>query len=809
MRRPASSLVLALGLAAAASTGCAQLQSHSILPTAESCNVKGAPRPQVPAGTLLAQTIKVDITPPPGLSMYGYGLEGHIATGLFTHLFCRGFYFRNAEQPLVWLSCDLQGMSEPVHRRVAEMVQAQVADLGADRIVLSATHTHGGPGHFHEGRALQSALGGSRWPAYDQRVVDFFALRIAGAVLRAAQAPGIPVTLSSHVAPCRRGLSKNRALVAYALNTESNDDGCARQDKQDNHFLDPIHRAVGRTLTAVRVNSAYPGQPALGLMAVYALHNTAVAPDNELYSADVFGLADNLCETVLGRDNPGFLCAIANGAEGDVSPDVAEHGEAEARRIGERLGLEMVDAFKEAKSADPLVMESRYREMLFPGAPVSALSTADGKSGRLCPYPNINAPSGGGAPDGPTRLRIFEQINPGMTFPPPPADACAPARIELLGIVPTNVADYKNGWGFPTSGPMMWMRLGNQRFLTLPGEPTTTTASQLQKVADQAAPPAEAGGKKVEHTTIVGLTDAYFLYFATEREFAAQQYEGASTLYGPKSAAFLADSARALLASPRAPAPDCKDPQDAVTPLAASFQSQWPEKLGVSPDMLAPAPAPAPAHPGSDGQTHVVGVATMAPSPNFSRWPDGLDVRRACASRVGPVDTAPDPAFHAELACEQSLPVVRVTWKEPAGPKRALCTESDADPLATLLVEATRGGPLQQAFAHLQLDPAITKPENAWTTLAPTLALEGAGPPVDDRHALVDVSYDYDKGTWAATYRFAAPTKKSYAPGSWPAFAMRVMTADGRVHTSTLTAPLGTLPPDCLGRATTHWQRKP
>jgi hypothetical protein len=145
-------VAMAFGLALA---GCAPT-SHYLLPTAPSCG-----RIET-SEDLRAREIKVDITPPVGLSLAGHGIEGRIATGLMTHLYCRGFYFRGRSQPLVWVVCDLNGMSEPIHRRVAEMVQAKIFDLGADRIVLSATHTHSGPGHFHEGTGLESALGGAR-----------------------------------------------------------------------------------------------------------------------------------------------------------------------------------------------------------------------------------------------------------------------------------------------------------------------------------------------------------------------------------------------------------------------------------------------------------------------------------------------------------------------------------------------------------------------------------------------------------------------------------------------------------------------
>ena len=56
--------------------------------------------------------------------------------------------------------------------------------------------------------------------------------------------------------------------------------------------------------------------------------------------------------------------------------------------------------------------------------------------------------------------------------------------------------------------------------------------------------------------TVVGLANDYIGYCTTESEYQAQHYEGSSTLYGPRSAAYFTERCLALARAPkRAPPP--------------------------------------------------------------------------------------------------------------------------------------------------------------------------------------------------------------------------------------------------------------
>jgi hypothetical protein len=76
----------------------------------------------------------------------------------------------------------------------------------------------------------------------------------------------------------------------------------------------------------------------------------------------------------------------------------------------------------------------------------------------------------------------------------------------------------------------------------VPAEPTTVTGLRirdaLRLVVEQAPDPTLSAG--ITGIAIAGLTHEYLQYVATAEEYDLQDYEGASTLYGPATAGFLA-----------------------------------------------------------------------------------------------------------------------------------------------------------------------------------------------------------------------------------------------------------------------------
>src|SRR4051794_27272344 len=117
------------------------------------------PRPTPPAFEriephVLAGVAEADITPPVGLGMFGHGPESRVAVGTELRLRCQSFVILGTahdQQPgeaVALVSCDLGAPSLLLQREIAKRVAARNVPLGAERILLMATHTHLGPAHY-------------------------------------------------------------------------------------------------------------------------------------------------------------------------------------------------------------------------------------------------------------------------------------------------------------------------------------------------------------------------------------------------------------------------------------------------------------------------------------------------------------------------------------------------------------------------------------------------------------------------------------------------------------------------------------
>jgi len=100
-------------------------------------------------GVFVAGIGKVDITPPPGLPLFGYSrARTDDAAGVRTRLYARALYLEDARgEHVVLVQCDLGAISALLHLQVARAI-VQETGISVDRLLIGATHTHAGPGGY-------------------------------------------------------------------------------------------------------------------------------------------------------------------------------------------------------------------------------------------------------------------------------------------------------------------------------------------------------------------------------------------------------------------------------------------------------------------------------------------------------------------------------------------------------------------------------------------------------------------------------------------------------------------------------------
>ena len=167
--------------------------------------------------------------------------------------------------------------------------------------------------------------------------------------------------------------------------------------------------------------------------------------------------------------------------------------------------------------------------------------------------------------------------------------------------------------------PVQVFRVGRALIVSIPAEVSTHAGRRLARVARLAAAEASTGPVDDSEWEVIvnGLANGYAGYVTTREEYAAQMYEGASTLYGPNTLAAYEDAVDALVRRV-ASAVDTTGSADDEAGLDPSEDSVPGESS--SPSLVAP----------SDGAQAVVFPVDL-------RWPPWRGYG-ACVREVADVD---------------------------------------------------------------------------------------------------------------------------------------------------------------------------
>jgi neutral ceramidase len=519
-------------------------------------------RPVPGSGTFRAGAGIADITPPPGVGLGGSGPEGRRSTGIRLRLFARALVLEDKSgERIAFVVADLPHISVNLHRRAAARLLDSTG-IGADRLILSATHTHSGPGHFYAERQYNKNV--TRYPGYDPRLADFLVERIARAV-HAAVAGLRPARLAWG----ERAISDvtgNRSMPAWCRNEGISEAQCRNQDPK---------QAVDPSLLMIRADEAQSSGAAprpIGSYSIFAIHGTGIPTLNTLLDGDIQARVVRRLQwhTFTPQSVPIHL--FANGAEGDAAPIVPRY-RCEVPRPGildlfpmPRGPGPAVDFLEPAPKRTTACMDSalagverladsiaRPARALFDELLVSLSDTFSirrsfgtswlpGSDG-LCGEPLVGSSTGAGAEGMGTRIRGWRWIlwpfpigleEGGMardTRPP----ACHTPKRPLFGSLQSAliVGDH----GFPETAQLSVVRIGSLVLAAVPAEVTLVAGRELRTAMEEAA---ARRGWKPARTAIIGLADGYLQYVTTAKEYQQQDYEGGSNLYGPASSAFLA-----------------------------------------------------------------------------------------------------------------------------------------------------------------------------------------------------------------------------------------------------------------------------
>jgi len=297
----------------------------------------------VPAGTPLAGygSVARRLLLPDLLGRHPHAFWFEPSRGLRDTLAARALVLESAGHRVAWVAVDLLAVDQAFTAQVAERLQS--AGVRPVTLILSASHTHSGPGAFVD----SSVLGWLALDRFDVAVREAL-LGAVVAAIRQADAARRPARLAT-------GSVATPRLVRSRL-----------------------RQALDNELIVVRVTGTQ-GEP-LAVVWNYAIHGTTLGPRNLLLSGDVMGEASARLERELG-----VPALFVNGAVGDVSP--ARHGERATSELGAELAVMVQGGWATATPVTRPILAVGVTTATLPAARLSARNCLRGWAPRSLMLP--------------------------------------------------------------------------------------------------------------------------------------------------------------------------------------------------------------------------------------------------------------------------------------------------------------------------------------------------------------------------------------------------------------------------------------
>lgn len=597
-----------------------------------------------------------DITGPAAeCGMMGYSQQDQTTAGIHLRPRARAFVIAAGGDRVVFAVAENAMIFQSVHRGVLAELARRFGDLYTERnVLLTSTHSHavcGGAAHDY---AYNLSILGFQQQVYDAEVNGLVEAIVA------AHADLGPGTLSLGHAELHDA-SVNRSRIAFDRNPA----------EERAHFPGAIDPAV----TAI---SFHKGGEPVGAITWFATHNTSMTNKNRLISADNKGYAsfthEHTDHGVRYLDGaPGFVAAFAQTNAGDMSPNLdlqpgsgPTRDEFENTRI---IGRRQYEASRTAlRAARPISgpVGAVFRYIDLADIAVDARFVPEGQPRRTAPPAagvSLLAGSiedGPGLPGGPIPEGVRNPFLDALGDPHRPApawlaDAQAPKAIAVpFALLPPAP------W-VPSVVPIQIMRIGELYLAAAGGEFTIVAGLRVRRAV------ADTLGVPLERVLLQGYANAYHEYVTTPEEYDAQQYEGASTLYGrytlPAYQQEFTRLAAALAAGasvPRGPAP--RD----LSHMQPNFVSPpGPDTAPAGYEFGAPLTQPAPSY--ARGTRAGAEFVSAHPKHNPRRNGTFLEVQRLVGDRW--VRVANEGEWDVRFHWSKRAPATSVaafTWDIPA-----------------------------------------------------------------------------------------------------------------------------------------------
>ena len=260
---------------------------------------------------LEAGSSAVNITPPVGVDLSGFGGRVSGCVGVHDELFAEALVLRAGDVRLGLVTSDLIGLDADTVADVRDRVAARI-DLPPERLMISCSHTHSGPA-----TPCLPFLGG-----VDESYVEVLKGKLAS-VVGAAAGELQPASLAAGREEVLVGVNRRQRLpdgrIVLGINPQGN---------------------VAPYVDVLRLQGE--AETPRAVFFSHAAHPVTLGGDNLLVTADFPGFARQIVERAW---SPAPVAMFGQGCCGNINSDRDRPGDfPQARRLGYRLGAAAVKA---------------------------------------------------------------------------------------------------------------------------------------------------------------------------------------------------------------------------------------------------------------------------------------------------------------------------------------------------------------------------------------------------------------------------------------------------------------------------------
>lgn len=250
---------------------------------------------------------------PQGYAMHGFGMWQHRAWGQESTLMARTIVLADGAAPLIFCCLDLGYITQAMRAGIVTRLAKSLAVFDEERLVLTCTHTHSGPGG-----CTQDALYNIVTPGYVPAHVEAIVTAASNSIEQAlAQLAPVDISLTRGDFDTHIDVAWNRSISAY----NRNPDVVPRADTD-------THLALNREMQLLSIKQNGKTQ---ALLSLFGVHATCCGNTLDKYSVDNKGKAAGQTEarlTAAGASHP--VAIFAQATCGDVSPYY--HGPGDLKR---------------------------------------------------------------------------------------------------------------------------------------------------------------------------------------------------------------------------------------------------------------------------------------------------------------------------------------------------------------------------------------------------------------------------------------------------------------------------------------------